>query len=758
MAYNRAMLLLFRNARAVTLGARRFSLALVAASLLGGCHWLFPHRPPGADAGSGPAELGGDGRPSPLEVLQLAAGARHTCALFADGSVRCWGDGERGQLGDGARSRRETPGAVSLPGPLPEAIVAGTEHTCVLAAGSAYCWGDNTGRQSDPQSGDADVLTPRQVAGVDTIASLALGERSSCARRSDTGAITCWGGQSPPTEVPGLSGSYGLSCGAAHCCALVAAEVRCWGRSPNGEAGVVSDFVEKPLPVKNLGGEVSELACGEQHSCARTSGNTLLCWGSNGVDQVGASTQGPITVPVAVTQVGEVAAVVGGGNHTCVLGTAKQVTCFGYSRYGQLGIGTFGGDGRVTVVSPLASPRASSLAAGALHTCAIGEDGTQIWCWGSNVQGQAGVSPAASTASPVAAAKLGPVDELVAGGNHSCARRGGELWCWGFGGDGQLGDGAFASRGTPALVPAPAGASSAAPWQGIGRGGLHTCGIIDGQVWCWGAGWAGQLGQGKNSSSVTPVQTKNVAAAIAVAAGHDHSCALTKDSKVYCWGRNLRGQLGRPSSVEIELAGVVVAPAIRAIDARNATTCAIDENDKVGCWGDNRGGQLGSGVGVENRAAYGPVVGVPEARAIAVGGHHVCALAKATGKVHCWGNNSASQLGDGSTKSGSTPVEAVGLDDVSQLSAGWRHTCARRNVDGEVWCWGLNEARQAGASSGSVVHTPRLVLKGALEVRCGWDHTCVRLFDQSLRCFGSFQLGQLGDGQLAPTASPTRVL
>jgi alpha-tubulin suppressor-like RCC1 family protein len=81
------------------------------------------------------------------DVAELGAGFLHTCAILSDRSVRCWGDNQYGQLGDGTNTDSITPRTVMQLQDVKQ-VAGGEYHTCaVLNDGSVYCWGDNRNSQ-----------------------------------------------------------------------------------------------------------------------------------------------------------------------------------------------------------------------------------------------------------------------------------------------------------------------------------------------------------------------------------------------------------------------------------------------------------------------------------------------------------------------------------------------------------------------------------------------------------------------------------
>lgn len=147
---------------------------------------------------------------------------------------------------------------------------------------------------------------------------------------------------------------------------------------------------------------------------------------------------------------------------------------------------------------------------------------------------------------------------------------------------------------------------------------------------------------------------------------------------------------------------------------------------------------------------------------------HSCAQT-GDGAVWCWGDNRWGQLGDGTTVASSTPIRVTGIP-VAQYNNPplgakavsthlGRHTCALV-ADGSVWCWGLGSSGELGNGSvaGSTVPTRVLGLPPASSVTTGWAHSCALTWDGAAYCWGLNLKGQLGDGTFANRTTPVRVL
>jgi alpha-tubulin suppressor-like RCC1 family protein len=287
-------------------------------------------------------------------VKTLAAGGEHACALTAGGGVKCWGYNLHGQLGDGTTTDRHTPvdGIGLASGVL--TVAANEFHTCALTAGGGVkCWGDNDfGQLGDGTT--TDRSTPVDVVGLASgVRALAVGAGHACALTAG-GGVKCWGdnwaGQLgdgtiterlTPVDVVGLaSGVQALTAGQYHICALLqTGGVKCWGWNNNGQLGDGSISTRlTPVDVSGLASGVQALAAGGIHTCALTAGGGVKCWGNNGSGELGDDTTTERHTPVDVFGLESgVRALTAGQYHTCALAVTGGVKCWGDNEWGQLG-------------------------------------------------------------------------------------------------------------------------------------------------------------------------------------------------------------------------------------------------------------------------------------------------------------------------------------------------------------------------------------------------------------------------------------
>ncbi len=711
-----------------------------------------------------PANLTGDQAGVLAFAIQVAVGSDHTCALTADGGVKCWGDNHYGQLGDGTTANHTIPAGVSGLGSGVHAIASGLWHTCALTEnGGVKCWGDNR----KGQLGDGTTtnrLTPVDVSGLsDVMRAITAGVYFTCAMTEQNEA-KCWGDNSSgqlgdgtgidrttPVDVSGLNHDVQtIISGGHHACALTAAGgVKCWGNNQHGQIGDgTTNYPLTPVEVSGLNNGIRAIAAGIWHTCAVTYGGGAKCWGRNDNGQLGDATMIERRTPVDVSGLNSgVLAIEGGVLHTCALTEGGGVKCWGNNGYAQLGNGTW--NQSTTPIDVLGLTHGmGAIAAGVWHTCALTEHGG-VKCWGQNEDGQLGQGTTNSHTVPADVPELtNNIHYIASGGNtdfgnyrnsHTCAlTEGGGAKCWGSNWYGQLGDGTTTHSAAPIDV---SGLSSGT--LAITAGSSHTCALTGaGGVKCWGNNSSGQLGDGTTTARTTPIDVSGLSNGVrAVDAGEgayeSHTCALTESGGVKCWGANYFGQLGDATmigrSTPVDVIGL--SSGVRAIATGGYHTCALTEAGGVKCWGQNHYGQLGDGTD-SDRNTPGEVSGLNSGvRAIVAGDWHSCALTD-SGEVQCWGGDSRF-----------LPMVVSGLSSgVLAIAAGGRHTCALTEIGGAK-CWGRNESGQLGDGTTAYSAQPVDVFglsSGVLVISGGARHTCALTTNGPVRCWGLNESGQLG--------------
>lgn len=246
---------------------------------------------------------------------------------------------------------------------------------------------------------------------------------------------------------------------------------------------------------------------------------------------------------------------------------------------------------------------------------------------------------------------------------------------------------------------------------------------------------------------------------VQVSIGEVHTCAVTTEGAAFCWGLNAFGELGDGTD-KIRHEPVPVSgldKGVASISIGGDATCALTFSGGVMCWGRNAFGSLGDGT-IMKRTTPGMVHGLDSGvTSVTVGDHHACAI-MTSGTVQCWGSNGFKELGDGTTDDRLKPVQVLGLESpIASVAVGGNHTCAL-TVSGAVKCWGANFSGALGRTTQDYSDDrPASVIgleHGVVLIAAGSSHSCALTTEGGVKCWGSNDSGQLGDGTTVDRAIP----
>ena len=546
-------------------------------------------------------------RDSGVIFISISSGDKHTCGVGSDGEGYCWGDNWDGKLGNGDMLNKNIPVlsssyqyTIAIGNNVLTQYITGGSTSIIISPIPAHLIGtvsvgltrvhDNETTNSvnytytnlptpDITSIIPSVISPNEgtsinlagtnfldYAPIDYLASVETGGFNTCGLNS-SGDAYCWGYNGYGQLGNGTSGS---------------------GTDSNIPV-LVSQGARDPAVTFSI------ISVGGNHTCGVGSDGNAYCWGNNSYGQLGNGTNGSGTdsnVPVLVSQgarpSGDVTFIniSAGDNYTCGVGSDGNGYCWGYNGYGQLGNGTSGSgtDSNVPVLvsqgaRPSASITFSSISVGGNHTCGLGSDGNG-YCWGYNGYGQLGKGTSGSGSNIPVLVSQGArpsaditFTSISVGGNHTCGvGSDGNGYCWGYNGYGQLGNDSTSESKTPVLVSQGARPSGDITFNSICAGDKHTCGLgSNGNVYCWGNNFAGQLGNGSTIESRVPVLVSQGAVETSVtfstiSAEYNHSCGLASNGNVYCWGNNNKGQLGTKDTLNRPTPGYVIMKKNPAIE------------------------------------------------------------------------------------------------------------------------------------------------------------------------------------------------
>ena len=368
-----------------------------------------------------------------------------------------------------------------------------------------------------------------------------------------------------------VSAASGTACGLT-----AGGDALCWGSGHAGELGTGA-FASSHVPVRTLGGPWTKVSAGARTSCALAADGAAFCWGEppDGTRDTGA-------VPGCANSAGQCA--------------AAPTAVAGGLRFSDVSAGGVGFDSwRIGERRYYAR---------VIHACAIEAGTGAAYCWGSNSYGQLGSGTEAGSAAPVAVAGGIAFTQISAGFHHTCGvATDGRAYCWGLERQGEVGTGQPYVYDAPRIVRQPAPVAGNLRFVSVSAGENHSCGVTTtGAVYCWGEGTSGQLGTASVPAcaywkcATTPVRVESAERFTEVAAGSEHSCALSTTGEAWCWGSDANGKLGDgesdlgrcPTTGQCAFTPTKVFSEVQfsTLDVSTQRSCALARTTGVlYCWG-----------------------------------------------------------------------------------------------------------------------------------------------------------------------------
>jgi len=328
--------------------------------------------------------------------VSLTAGeADHTCGLTTDSLVLCWGANDLGQLAVPALT--QSPAPLTAPFGLKFVRVqAGGTFTCGEVPGDVpYCWGSNFRGRLGVGATPSSSPVPLPVATAPSLTGLSTGWNDTCGLAA--GTAYCWGenpgagGSAPvtptPTALQADSAFATLEASVGFVCGLTAGGTpMCWGVNALGQLGTGDDSQSTTPRTVRGGLTLRSLGSGSGHTCGLTSAGAAFCWGLNSSGQLGTGDTTSSLTPVAAATGMVFAALDGGGTTTCGLLAADSTAwCWG--------------DGALAPVAVSGGLHFRLITVGDRHVCGLAADG-RAYCWGANERGQLGDGTLTARASP----------------------------------------------------------------------------------------------------------------------------------------------------------------------------------------------------------------------------------------------------------------------------------------------------------------------------------------------------------------------
>jgi alpha-tubulin suppressor-like RCC1 family protein len=533
--------------------------------------------------------------------VKVYAGNYMSCAISGAGNTFCWGSDANGMLGDGGSDTDTKEPILAVQGAsfhqneVFKSLSLGNGHVCgITASGRGFCWGEGSGgRLGDGNNSQSSLPVLLNTdffqdvsSGTDRPKEIASAEASSCFL-SSRGDVFCWGeeghdelgnGSEESADIPDWVNTSSidtyerfttLALGKSSACSISSlGRSLCWGDNSTGQTGI-SSVTGYPEVIGSLSGDDNfiQIAVGPSHACGIKSDGKAYCWGDNSTGQRGSSLSIYPDYEPFIVDSGNMlnderfVSLSIGFDFSCGLTALGNLYCWGSNSTGQVGDGV-GGGGAILIPTRVSEANLAndeaflSVSTGDSHACALTTRGNSF-CWGSNWQGGIGDGTNATRVEPYPVDfSLGPTSgftQILAGGYTSCGLSKGEVFCWGLGTSGQIGDGGNASTGRP--VNRVQGFNSILASKISMNNIMSVCALVpdrNNNLYCWGDNTFYPI-DNTNHPSFSQATQRDLSSVdnshfVNFQIGNTFACGTTIGGYINCWGDGANNQQGIPSS------------------------------------------------------------------------------------------------------------------------------------------------------------------------------------------------------------------
>ena len=500
-----------------------------------------------------------------------------------------------------------------------------------------------------------------------------------------------------------------------------------WHVAPSTNNKYYSDYID----VDQIVGieNAAYIAAGESHSLACSIDGTVWGWGSSTFGALGPNPPPNIDTPIEVAGLQSITQVAAGEGFSLALDEFGIVWSWGNQTLGRLGNGSSTGQSaQPSAVANL--PEIAWIGACYATAVVVSRDG-RVFQWGrAPGSGVTLTTPVEVTGfdSSIVGGSVGPYGVLALSAD-------GELYAWGIGEEGGLGNGASVSSNTPVKVmrgPETIYVACEAAYR------CRLAMSTEGKIYAWSANEYGQLGIGKAGTKPLPVRVQSLPPAVAVETNRegDTTFAVTADAQLYGWGLDVASQtpvlIPEATNVQRFYAG-----------ARSFFVQKMDGT--LWGWGNSESGDLGIGnTAPVPRFAMVQIPGLSDVTSVAVSqsdnrftaasalpnsGHFTAAVADS--QVYVWGTNVYGLVGTSTFTPSPSVISVIG--PAVKVAAGEGHILALR-ADGSVWSWGKNDRGQLGRGNTTNSASPQPIpgISNAVDIAAGGTVSYILLADGSL--------------------------